>query len=236
MTIKRTDIQFMKRAISEARLSKHEDDRSHPFVGVVVVKNRELLSTAHRGELGEGNHAEYTALEQKLPRENLSGATVYTTLEPCTARRHPKVPCAERLVERKVARVVIGMLDPNPKITGKGWLVLRAANIETDFFSNELMVEVEELNRSFTRQHRSKSRSRINKAELELMAEHVTNLLREKGWRRAGFERIREHVNPKYTDELLFKMIDRMPHRFRLVILANRKPAVAFSRSLSNVG
>jgi pyrimidine deaminase RibD-like protein len=145
------DYKFSRLAIAEARKSVSEQDgRPHPLVGAVVVKNGTVLSTAHRGE-ESGNHAEYLALEKKLSDAAVSGATVYTTLEPCTTRSHPKIPCAARIIDRKVARVVIGMLDPDPRITGRGQRALRSANIITDFFPHELMTEVEELNREFTR-------------------------------------------------------------------------------------
>jgi pyrimidine deaminase RibD-like protein len=97
-----------------------------------------------------GNHAEFVALEEKLSDEAVAGATVYTTLEPCTTRTHPKIPCAERLIERKVARVVIGMLDPDDRISGKGVRKLRKAGIETVLFPHALVMEVEELHRLFT--------------------------------------------------------------------------------------
>jgi pyrimidine deaminase RibD-like protein len=115
-----------------------------------VVKNGQVLSAAHRGEL-LGNHAEYIALEKKLSDEAVAGSTVYTSLAPCTTRNHPKIPCADRLIERKVARVVIGMLDPDDRISGRGQRKLRKAGIVTDFFPHDLMTEVEELNRDFTR-------------------------------------------------------------------------------------
>lgn len=222
----------MRLAIAEARLSKGEDTRVHPLVGVVVVKNGVILAQAHRGELGEGDHAEYTALEKKLKMENLTDATVYTTLEPCTTRKHPAVPCAKRLIERKVARVVIGMLDPNPNISGKGQISLRNANIETVLFSEKLMSEVEELNRDFIRMHTTRRPSRpVTKADLDRMALHVTNLLFHKGWRWAGFEKIRKHVNnPAYSDEQLMKMVDRMPQKFRIIILRDDKPAIGFTK------
>jgi pyrimidine deaminase RibD-like protein len=145
------DRKFAQLAIDVARKSISESDgRPHPNVGAVVVKNGQLLSTAYRGEAAK-NHAEFIALEKKLPDSAVAGATIYTTLEPCTTRNHPKIPCAERLIERKVARVVIGMLDPDPRITGRGQRRLRSANIITDFFPHDLMTEVEELNREFTR-------------------------------------------------------------------------------------
>lgn len=146
-----SDYNYMQLAIAEARKCKAEDQRIHPLVGAVVVKDGKVLATAYRGELADGEHAEFTALEKKLGTETLTGCTVFTTLEPCTSRNHPKVPCAERLIERKVARVVIGTLDPNPTISGKGQRRLRDAGIATDLFPSDLMAEIEELNREFTR-------------------------------------------------------------------------------------
>ena len=145
------DRKFARLAIEEARRSVAEDDgRPHPLVGAIVVKNGEVLAIAHRGE-GEGDHAEYIALEKRLPDAAVAGSTIYTTLEPCTTRNHPKIPCVDRLIERKVGRVVIGMLDPDPRITGRGQRKLRKANIITDLFPHDLMAEVEDLNREFTR-------------------------------------------------------------------------------------
>jgi pyrimidine deaminase RibD-like protein len=145
------DRKFARLAIEEARKSVSESDgKPHPKVGAIVVKNGKVLSTAHRGEL-PANHAEYIALEKKLSDEAVAGATVYTTLEPCTTRNHPKIPCASRLVERKVARVVVGMLDPDERITGRGWRKLRSAGIVVESFPSDLVPEVEELNREFTR-------------------------------------------------------------------------------------
>jgi pyrimidine deaminase RibD-like protein len=147
------DRKFMERAVEAARKSASEDDRVHPNVGVVVVKNGKELATAHRGEMAPGDHAEFTALEKKLLGDVVAGATVYTTLEPCTTRKHPKWPCADRLIERRVKRVVIGMLDPNPEIRGKGYQRLRNANIGVDLFDDDLKAEIEEMNREFTRHH-----------------------------------------------------------------------------------
>lgn len=148
------DRRYMEAALAQARLSKPEDDSGRPRVGAVVVAtDGAVVGQAFRGETGRGDHAEYGLLEGKLNTAVLAGSTVYTTLEPCTTRRHPKVPCARRLIERRVARVVVGMLDPNPNILGRGILQLRDAGVAVEFFPPDLMAELEELNRDFRRVH-----------------------------------------------------------------------------------
>lgn len=150
---------FMKLAIEQARKSVHEDARAHPRVGAVVVKDGKVAAVAHRGE-HPGNHAEFVALEKKLAEDTIAGATLYTTLEPCTTRNHPKIPCAERISERRIARVVVGMLDPNPDIRGLGWNFLRDAGVATEMFPTDLMSEIEELNRDFARQFKRRAKQR----------------------------------------------------------------------------
>jgi pyrimidine deaminase RibD-like protein len=148
------DRDLMLRAIEQARLSVAEDARTTPRVGAVVARDGVVLGEAHRGEQDSGNHAEYTLLERKLRDETLAGSTLFTTLEPCTSRSHPKIPCADRIVERRISRVVIGTLDPNPIIRGRGELRLRDAGIAIARFDPDLMAVVEELNRDFARQFR----------------------------------------------------------------------------------
>lgn len=123
------DADLAARSVEEARRSRQEVGRTPLFVGAVAAQGPDLLDAAHRSELGPGEHAEFTLLERKLRTTVLAGATVFTTLEPCTKRGPGKVPCAERLIERRVGRVVIGTLDPNPDIRGLGVLALRQARI-----------------------------------------------------------------------------------------------------------
>ena len=137
----------MELAIEAARQCKGAT--SDPLVGAVAVSNGQLLGTAFRGEKKAGEHAEYTLLERHLQDTPLAGATIYTTLEPCTNRNRPKVACVDRLIQRKVSRVVIGILDPNPLVSGFGYRKLRQANIIVDMFPPDLMAQLEELNRDF---------------------------------------------------------------------------------------
>src|SRR2546426_3237524 len=73
---------YMRLAIEEAGYSRPEDVRPHPKVGVVVVKNGSILAKAHRGEMGNGEHAKFVVLERKLNHPVIAGATVYTTCPP----------------------------------------------------------------------------------------------------------------------------------------------------------
>ena len=142
---------FIEQAILAAQECVSEPGRHSPRVGAVVAKQGKVLAVAHRGQYEHGEHAEFTALDKMLKDQILAGVTVYTTLEPCTTRTHPKVSCAQRLIDRKVARVVIGMLDPNEKICGRGFRKLRKANIEVVMFPPDLMAQVEDQNREFER-------------------------------------------------------------------------------------
>lgn len=72
-------------------------------------------------------------------RRPLQAQLFSQTLEPCTTCNHPKIPCAERVLDRRFKRVFIGMLDPNKEISGKGEQRLRDARIETVFFDANLM-------------------------------------------------------------------------------------------------
>jgi pyrimidine deaminase RibD-like protein len=146
---KMDDERFMRLAIEQAKLCKPEDDRAHPKVGVVLVKEGKVMGTSYRGELAQGDHAEYTLLERRLRDTDLSGTTMYTTLEPCTTRSHDKIPCAQRISLRKVSRVVIGMLDPNPSISGKGFYQLSEAGIDVEISPQDLRNEIRAFNKDF---------------------------------------------------------------------------------------
>jgi pyrimidine deaminase RibD-like protein len=150
------DLEFMRAAIEASQKSRIDPSGSVPRVGAVAVVDNEILKVAYREEIEPGQHAEFILLQKHLPEANLVGATVYTTLEPCTERGKTrdgveKVPCVQRLIKRKVGRVVIGMLDPNPIVRGLGFRMLRDANIAAEVFPHELMSQVEAINQDFIR-------------------------------------------------------------------------------------
>ncbi len=147
------DRRFCEMAVAEARKSVAEDDgEPHPYVGAVVVKDGEILATAYRGETGEGRHAEFCALKKindDVDQVNLSGCTIYTTLEPCSKRNSPnKTACATRLIDAKVSQVVFGMPDKDESVYGH--VSLAEANIGIGLFPRDLIQELVALNKKWS--------------------------------------------------------------------------------------
>lgn len=119
------DARWMQRALdcaAQGRLTA----RPNPMVGAVIVRDGELVATGFHVRAGLG-HAEAVALG--AAGEAARGATVYVNLEPCS--HHGRTPpCADALIRAGVARVVCGMIDPNPRVSGRGVARLREAGIE----------------------------------------------------------------------------------------------------------
>ncbi len=146
------DRQFCQLAVDLARKSVAEDDgEPHPYVGAVVVKDGKVLASGYRGETGEGRHAEFCALKKindDVDNVDLSGCTVYTTLEPCSTRKPSKAPCTNRLIGGKVARVVYGIADKDESVYGHSSLV--EAGIEVGLFPKALIQELLVLNKKWS--------------------------------------------------------------------------------------
>ena len=119
------DQQMMQRCLTLARKASGYTS-PNPMVGAVVVKNGQVIGEGFHFKPGEP-HAEVFALRDA--GENAAGGTVYVNLEPCNHYgRTP--PCTKALIAARVAKVVVGMVDPNPLVSGKGIAKLRDAGIE----------------------------------------------------------------------------------------------------------
>jgi len=132
----------------------------NPMVGAVLVRNSDgaILAEGWHEKYGEG-HAEVNCFknfentEYRVQNTDLSGCTLFVSLEPCS--HYGKTPpCAKLIIEKGVGRVVVGMLDPNPLVAGKGVQMLRDAGIEV--VVGVLEAECRELNKRFLCLHEKK--------------------------------------------------------------------------------
>ncbi len=124
MTSRADDEKFMARAI-EVSLRHQGQTETNPSVGCVLVKDGKIIAEAVTA-IGGRPHAERQALE--IAGEAARGATAYVTLEPCS-HWGKTPPCANALVEYGVARVVVAVDDPDERVSGRGYSILREAGI-----------------------------------------------------------------------------------------------------------
>lgn len=103
----------------------------NPLVGCIIVSETgKLLGKGYHERYGQP-HAEINALKKVKDISALRNATMYVTLEPCA--HHGKTPpCAEKIAGLPLKRVVVAMIDPNPKVSGKGITMIQKAGIATD--------------------------------------------------------------------------------------------------------
>ncbi|MBO9489258.1 bifunctional diaminohydroxyphosphoribosylaminopyrimidine deaminase/5-amino-6-(5-phosphoribosylamino)uracil reductase RibD [Endozoicomonas sp. G2_1] len=138
----RDDYHYMQQAIALAKQG-HYTTSPNPRVGCLIVNKGEVVGRGYHAKAGQG-HAEVYAL--KAAGEQANGATAYVTLEPCSHfGRTP--PCAQALINAGVSKVIAAMVDPNPKVAGRGLAMLADAGIETH--SGLLEAEAQQLNPGF---------------------------------------------------------------------------------------
>jgi diaminohydroxyphosphoribosylaminopyrimidine deaminase / 5-amino-6-(5-phosphoribosylamino)uracil reductase len=119
------DIEMMQKCLQLAQQAAGKTS-PNPLVGSVIVKDDKIIGEGFHPGVGQP-HAEVFALQQA--GEAAKGATVYVNLEPCNHYgRTP--PCSEALIKAEVAKVVTGMVDPDPRVAGGGIKKLRDAGIE----------------------------------------------------------------------------------------------------------
>jgi diaminohydroxyphosphoribosylaminopyrimidine deaminase/5-amino-6-(5-phosphoribosylamino)uracil reductase len=107
----------------------------NPMVGCVIVLNDKIIGEGYTSPFG-GAHAEVNAINSVINKEDLKNSTLYVSLEPCS--HHGKTPpCCDLIINYKIPKVVIGCLDPNEKVNGKGIAKLKASGCEviTEFES-----------------------------------------------------------------------------------------------------
>lgn len=142
------DKLYMRRALELASLGAGAA-RPNPMVGAVVVHQGRIIGEGYHHAYGMP-HAEVMAIRSVEDKSLLSESTIYVSLEPC-AHYGKTPPCAVLLVEHRLRRVVVAMLDPFPKVSGRGVELLRNSGIQVEVGLCE--AEAKQLNKAFILQH-----------------------------------------------------------------------------------
>ncbi|MEP7321629.1 MAG: bifunctional diaminohydroxyphosphoribosylaminopyrimidine deaminase/5-amino-6-(5-phosphoribosylamino)uracil reductase RibD [Saprospiraceae bacterium] len=138
--------QYMDRCFQLARLAIGKT-LTNPLVGAVIVYENRIIGEGYHESYGT-HHAEIVALHSVKPGDYhfLASSTLYVNLEPCS--HHGKTPpCADEIIRVGIPKVVIGSVDPNPEVNGKGIQKLRRAGVEVIILDDQKPAE--DLNRIF---------------------------------------------------------------------------------------
>lgn len=146
----------------------------NPLVGAVIVRDGRIISEGYHHFYG-GPHAEIDAFNNA--KEDVTGATMYVTLEPCS-HFGKTPPCSHAIVEKGITRVVVGILDPNPLVAGKGIEYLQKAGIEVE--CGVLQDEAKRQNEAFLKYITKKEPYVIMKAAMTLDGKIASHTLSSK--------------------------------------------------------
>ena len=133
----------MQRALDLAVRGKGKTS-PNPLVGAVVVKGNRIIAEGYHKKAGTP-HAEILAL--KKAGSKARGATLYINLEPCCHTDKKTPPCTKSIIKAGIKKVVTAMIDPNPKVSGRGIKELKGAGIKTE--TGIMNAEAKNLNESF---------------------------------------------------------------------------------------
>lgn len=161
-------IEVMNKSIQEPR-----DDKVSPKVGALLIKTNGEIESAFRGELRHGDHAEFTLLERKNRAVSLNDSLLFATLEPCApgARKHPKLGCAERIVNARIKKVWIGIEDPDPSVDRKGIKYLIDNGVEVEMFDADLQEEIRKANTQFIQEAEERAKQAKSEKEPVVLSE-----------------------------------------------------------------
>lgn len=149
LTVNDFDISMMRRCLELAKLGMGHT-APNPMVGAVIVHEGKIIGEGYHHRYGEA-HAEVNAIRSVKDVELLKSSTIYVSLEPCS--HYGKTPpCADKIIEMGIPRVVVGSTDPHDKVNGKGIEKLRNAGSEV--VTGVLEEECDFLNRRFFTYHR----------------------------------------------------------------------------------
>jgi diaminohydroxyphosphoribosylaminopyrimidine deaminase/5-amino-6-(5-phosphoribosylamino)uracil reductase len=147
--------ELMLRAITKANKFKYTA-KPNPVVGAIIIQGSEIISEGYHEIYGK-NHAEINAIEEAQKHlgkkfEKFSDLSLICTLEPCS-HVGKTGSCAEFIVKKGFKKVIIGAIDPNPKVAGRGIKILESNDIEVEYgLFGDL---VEKQNKNFFYKHKN---------------------------------------------------------------------------------
>ena len=121
------DEYYMRKALALARRGLGKTS-PNPVVGALIVKNGDIVGQGYHRRFG-GPHAEVNAIRDA--GRDITGATLYVTLEPCCHLKKKTPPCLDAILKHDWSRVVVGTPDPNPQVNGRSIEALKQRGIET---------------------------------------------------------------------------------------------------------
>ncbi len=173
--------KYMEMAVKVMKSTKQEkrdDGKISPLVGVVLVSQSGEVYSAYRGELGKGEHAEYTLLMRKLENVDIAGSTLFVTLEPCApgARHYPKKSCAQWIANRNISSVYVGFIDPDPTVANQGIKYLEDNGVKICMFDKDIQDKIYEINKEFFMQAEERA-SLANKTSVKQTIIDKSNII-----------------------------------------------------------
>jgi len=211
-----SDMRFMKEAIDWARDCIPKSGNI-PKVGAIIAHGEKAIARGRRGtgKDGDDDHAELNALHQLLDKSQLPEATLYTTLEPCTREVRTKELecCSELIIQHKIKKVFVGILDPNQGVAGKGLSRLQDSDVEVELFPHELAKQIKAINTAFIRSQQTLGARIIDPKNGDVLKTYETD----------GRHPVRfKCLNPPTDDTYLFSFRDGLwwpqPQKFREII------------------
>ncbi len=200
----------MELAIEEMNKSLNEprpDGKVPPKVGAILLFPDGKIERAHRGELRDGDHAEFTLLERKLGNKKLDDCILFTTLEPCVERNPPKIACCKRTSKARIKTVYVGITDPDYTVYGKGIKHLEDNHVKIIMFDRDLQKIIEDENTEFIKQ--------VNKRKKKKEEEDLLTPI-EKPIKTADLSQFSDEALNKFITEakLSFKISDTPFHEY----------------------
>ena len=154
-------VKVMRDSIAEIR----KDGKVNPKVGAVLVFPDGSVEIGYRGELRDGDHAEFTLIERKCVNRDLKDAVLFSTLEPCVQRNPPKRGCCRHVAGARIKKVFVGIEDPDPTVAGEGIRYMEEHGIKITMFDREFQKQIEDENTDFLKQ--ANHRAKIAKKEIK---------------------------------------------------------------------